>query len=105
MDRIPRSARLPIGIALALLAVIAGFTLSFFGTTPQTQWMEPLAIVVLLIGCPALAYAIAFAAIRVWRRGGLGLRLLAVPLAALAIPPLLYFIFLFLELAGVIHLF
>lgn len=105
MDRIPRSARLPIGIALSLLAVLAGMTLSFFGTTPETQWMESLALVILLVGCPGLVYALAVAAIRVWRPGGLLPRLLVVPLLALAIPPLLYFVFLILEVTGVIYVF
>ena len=105
MDRIPRSARLPIGIALCLLAVAAAFTLSSFGNTPETQWMEPLAIFILVVACPALVCALGLAAIRVWRRGGLVARLLAVPLAALTIPPLLYFIFLLLILSGAIHVF
>jgi hypothetical protein len=105
MERIPRSARLPAGIALSLLAVLAGFTLSFFGTTPQTQWMEPLAIFILLLACPALASTLVLAVIRVWRRGGLALRLVAIPLAALTVPPLLYFVFLLLVLAGVIPVF
>lgn len=105
MDRIPRSARLPIGLALSLLAVVAGFTFSAFGNTPETQWMEALAIFILVVACPALIFALALAAIRVWRRGGLVPRLLAVPLAALTIPPLLYFIFLLLILSGVIHVF
>jgi len=88
-----------------VLAVVLGFALTSLGNTPQTQWMEPLAILILVVACPALVLALAAAAIGAWRRGGLVPRLLTVPLAALAIPPLLYFIFLLLILSGVIHVF
>ncbi len=105
MQRIPGSAGLPIGIAVSVLAVVLGFTLTSLGNTPQTQWMIPLAIFILLIACPALVATVALASISVWRRGGLLLRLLAVPMAALTIAPLLYFVFLLLILFGVIHIF
>jgi hypothetical protein len=65
--------------------------------------MEPVATFILLLACPALVYALALAAIRVWRRSGLALRLVAIPLAVLTVPPLLYFVFLLLAMAGVIH--
>ena len=104
MVRVPRSAWLPIGIGSSLLAVAGGIVLSIFGTTPQTQWMEPLALLILLFGCPSLVCALALAAARVWKREGI-LRLLAIPLATLAIPALLYFVLILLILAGVVHLF
>jgi hypothetical protein len=88
-----------------VLGVVAGFTLTAFGNTGETQWMVPLAIFILVVACPALVCTLGLAAIRVWRRGGLVRRLLAVPLAALTLPPLLYFIFLLLILSGVIHVF
>jgi hypothetical protein len=88
-----------------VLAVALGFTLSLFGNTPETQWMIPLAIFILLVACPALVATLALAAIAVWRRGGLLLRLLTVPLAVLTLPPFLYFVFLLLILSGVIHVF
>ena len=105
LGRTPRRARLPIAIGCGLMGLLVGEALATLGTTPETQWMEPLAILILLVALPLLAYSLTLGAVRLWRSGRIGLRVAAVPLALLALPPLLYFLFLMLVVFGVVHVF